>query len=62
MILPHRVHRDERRQANIGAIRVHHGLEVGTKALRSFGEAVKITLNLEEWNKFDVHVFEYLSP
>ena len=57
-MLPHRVHRNQRRQANIGAIRVHHGLEVGTNATRSFGEAVEIPLDLEQRNKLDVPTFE----
>ena len=43
-------------QANIGAIRVHHGFQVGGKALRSPRNAVKIALNLEQWNKFNAHV------
>ncbi len=55
MVLCHRVHRNEWRQAHIGAIRSHHGFQVGTKALRSPWNAVEIALNLEQWNEFDVH-------
>ena len=55
VILCHGVHRNEGRQADIGAIRSHHGFQVGAKALRSPRNAVKIALNLEQWNEFDVH-------